>query len=1159
MSLDDHKDEHDQEAPSPSTAQSPSTVAAAATTPHTNSPSAPSMSSSPHAMSKPATSVSATALSNLFRDKLEAIGHLSVANWTEWSAAAARLTGAILGDHFALKKLDGTVKRPEMSEAEQTDDLGTWTLLGVVFKEVVDQYGGEEAASKIRHIEVEDGDTPKLYKALYTAYSRTTSGSERTAFLVELTLLPYDSTTTSPAQLSSSLIAIQRNLNAACKYDALQASAADQKSDPHTVAALNAAFSNYLLRSLFISKMPEDIARSLEDYAPRNEGYTSLVDRAERMWQDAKQQRAIAEGGSAFRVMGPTRREDRRAEPPPPASTPPTRAEPSPTSSPVSSTPSSKPAAHTVAQFGKRPKQRLAATKYPNYQRWRGGTRTNRNGVEVFAVPRDSCFRCFQAGHFAKDCKYSLEQQASQRVRILGEDGIKVQLSDALALFVDQEEASSAEAPAARFIGQPGTQDMVDTTFHVDEELLKAYFVSSTAAADAAVAFPTIADDPPPLDSLALPQDLPADYILDTGANHHYTTRVDHLRRYKPFPRPMRIGGAFSSGGWAYGSGSVVFAFPGRTVMITNVYYIPLLGVNLLSQTTLMLAGIRFSNTRSTLKVADEDGTTLIEIPVARTLKLKASMVVPSPSSLPQPPSSPSTPSKYPAAVRSNEVALFATTGRANPLVWHGRTGHTSTDRLKLLHGGLAKGMDVDGSLATLDGSNCSVCARGKLTRRPVLREAENRATRPLERLAGNVWGPCAIAKRKGSRYLYAIVDDSSRFMWGQTIKAKSEVPGITAARIKREERERQVQVVSFRSDQGGEFKNAALDGFFEREGITHEKTVPYKHAQNGLIERQWRSVFDMARCWLAESGLPLSFWDLAVLSAIHVKNRLPTSANPGSISPFEAYYGRQPDVSHLRSWGCVVYVRVESPQTKVHPRGLRGRFVGYLDATKGWLIWVPELRRLMEAWDVLWMEDTFGNERTEGENARLDLYLGQLQWCAKEDGQSEEEEGEQPFAREGPHARPPIAPPRPPRSPLRQHSPPPDSPPSSPSPSPSPSPHQSPSPPPSRPTRTRNAPAALRDMVDPSTLRPLGEHTPPTPVRDSSREAAPSPEPPAKQEEDLIPGIALRTFAPSPTPRPQSTPTSFAAISTPKHSHTLAYATLDLELDAAPQRKLSR
>ncbi|XP_066925480.1 uncharacterized protein [Clytia hemisphaerica] len=55
---------------------------------------------------------------------------------------------------------------------------------------------------------------------------------------------------------------------------------------------------------------------------------------------------------------------------------------------------------------------------------------------------------------------------------------------------------------------------------------------------------------------------------------------------------------------------------------------------------------------------------------------------------------------------------------------------------------------------------------------------------------------------------------------------------------------------------------------------IKHELTSPYSPHQNGTAERNWRTLFEMARSLLIEANLPKSLWTYAVLTATHIRNR---------------------------------------------------------------------------------------------------------------------------------------------------------------------------------------------------------------------------------------------------------------------------------------------
>ena len=61
----------------------------------------------------------------------------------------------------------------------------------------------------------------------------------------------------------------------------------------------------------------------------------------------------------------------------------------------------------------------------------------------------------------------------------------------------------------------------------------------------------------------------------------------------------------------------------------------------------------------------------------------------------------------------------------------------------------------------------------------------------------------------------------------------------------------------------------------------------------------------------LSEAGLPSSLWGEALAAQVYVFNLCPTSAVLAK-TLCEAFYGRKPNIAHLRIWGCLAYVHVQ-------------------------------------------------------------------------------------------------------------------------------------------------------------------------------------------------------------------------------------------------------
>jgi transposase InsO family protein len=90
---------------------------------------------------------------------------------------------------------------------------------------------------------------------------------------------------------------------------------------------------------------------------------------------------------------------------------------------------------------------------------------------------------------------------------------------------------------------------------------------------------------------------------------------------------------------------------------------------------------------------------------------------------------------------------------------------------------------------------------------------------------------------------------------------------------LRRAQNEFGLRVKMIRSDNGPEFKNSQIEGFFEEEGIKHEFSSPYTPQQNGVVERKDRTLLDMGRTILDEYKTPDRFWAEAINTACYSIN----------------------------------------------------------------------------------------------------------------------------------------------------------------------------------------------------------------------------------------------------------------------------------------------
>ena len=118
------------------------------------------------------------------------------------------------------------------------------------------------------------------------------------------------------------------------------------------------------------------------------------------------------------------------------------------------------------------------------------------------------------------------------------------------------------------------------------------------------------------------------------------------------------------------------------------------------------------------------------------------------------------------------------------------------------------------------------------------------------------------------------------------------------------------LKINTLRIDRGGEYFSNKFVKYCKDSGIRHERTVRYTPQQNGVCERKNRTIMEMARCLLKRKKLSSKFWAEAVSCAVYLINRSPTR-NLKNCTPHEAWYGKKPNVHHLKVFGSVGYAHI--------------------------------------------------------------------------------------------------------------------------------------------------------------------------------------------------------------------------------------------------------
>jgi hypothetical protein len=117
------------------------------------------------------------------------------------------------------------------------------------------------------------------------------------------------------------------------------------------------------------------------------------------------------------------------------------------------------------------------------------------------------------------------------------------------------------------------------------------------------------------------------------------------------------------------------------------------------------------------------------------------------------------------------------------------------------------------------------------------------------------------------------------------------------------------------RMDNALEFRSHTFEDYCVATRIALTYSVPYEHSQNGLAEAFIKKIQLVTRPLLLQAQLPSSMWGHAVLYATALLKLRPTLLNVQT--PAELQSGRIPDVSHIKVFGCQVWVPVAEPKRK--------------------------------------------------------------------------------------------------------------------------------------------------------------------------------------------------------------------------------------------------
>ena len=321
-------------------------------------------------------------------------------------------------------------------------------------------------------------------------------------------------------------------------------------------------------------------------------------------------------------------------------------------------------------------------------------------------------------------------------------------------------------------------------------------------------------------------------WIIDSGATQHMTYQKECLSDYVEFKNLIPVSMGNDHIIFAHGKGTyrLKIDIDGHVqgIALQNVWYLPELGKTLLSVKAMTSVGALIQFEGQQCKIIRNSKLLVIGEVKGKLYVLKTSYE------------------------QANSVE-----DNSDSELWHCRFGHLGMDNVKKLsENNMVIGMDAIQS----NGEKllCEGCIKGKQHKLPYPTKSDHRASEVLEIIHSDVCGPMSVESFGNSRYFVTFIDDYSRYTCVYFLKQKSEVlvklkefinimSILTGKRVK-----------VLRTDNGGEYCSKEFSQYLEEQGISHQLTVPYNPAQNGIAERMNHTIVESTRSLIYHANLPL-------------------------------------------------------------------------------------------------------------------------------------------------------------------------------------------------------------------------------------------------------------------------------------------------------------
>jgi hypothetical protein len=401
-------------------------------------------------------------------------------------------------------------------------------------------------------------------------------------------------------------------------------------------------------------------------------------------------------------------------------------------------------------------------------------------------------------------------------------------------------------------------------------------------------------------------------FYLDNCCLHHIVNDLTKFVEYEPFENPITIAGCGVAKVLGKGIVPVASHIRGEDILfnLKDVYYIPSMKVNIVSQVAAQNSGIEFELGQDkdywyTSGFANGKNGRM-KILVARSRK--------------------SNKEHYRLSMKFNQSSCFLMDTE-----WHEILGHAPIARL-IKTSQHVEGMSITRS--TESSNTCAPCVTAKSKQR-TFNHSLLKETVPGRVLHSDI-NELPKPSLKGAMFAIYFVDEASRYTRVYFLKNQSALSIKNAINECLADQRSDIDTIPVRlhTDRGTGYLSSTVKELLLNHNIQLTTSTAHNKGQNGLSEKTIQDTMMGARAALFSSKLPTSLWAEALHNTVYITNRLYKESL--GMTPYEVYFGHKPDVRHIKKFGQPVLIHIPKVKRdgKLDYRAREGRIVGHTNST---------------------------------------------------------------------------------------------------------------------------------------------------------------------------------------------------------------------------------